>query len=69
MIFYEDDRRLDEWVSHENIDVTSKFEIKEELCSNLLVMTPECSDGRLTRHQKRKINEIYHGRSMVSTME
>nr|CDS34146.1 myst histone acetyltransferase 1 [Hymenolepis microstoma] len=55
------DRRLDEWVTHNRIDLTTKFTIPES--QNEVLHVPGHGDGRLTRHQKRRYEEL-SGRSI-----
>ncbi|KAM7540046.1 hypothetical protein Aperf_G00000040182 [Anoplocephala perfoliata] len=57
------DRRLDEWISRDRIDITSKFTLPEH--SNAVLLVPGQNDGRLTRHQKRLYEEL-SGQSLES---
>uniref|UniRef100_A0A5K3EH58 Histone acetyltransferase n=1 Tax=Mesocestoides corti TaxID=53468 RepID=A0A5K3EH58_MESCO len=51
------DRRLDEWVTLDRINISSKFNSSATPTDVLGVPGP--SDRRLTRHQKRRYEEIY----------
>ncbi|VDO03892.1 unnamed protein product [Rodentolepis nana] len=55
------DRRLDEWVTINRIDLSTKFTIPENQSEVLHV--PGHGGGRLTRHQKRRYEEL-SGRSI-----
>lgn len=61
------DRRLDEWVSADRIDTTSKFAISAPLDGVLFV--PGQNDGRLTRHQKRRYEEMNSTPSVSSFLQ
>ncbi|KAM3173804.1 hypothetical protein ACTXT7_011857 [Hymenolepis weldensis] len=53
---YPVDRRLDEWVTLNRIDLSTKFTIPEN--QNEVLHVPGHGDGRLTRHQKRRYEEL-----------
>ncbi|VUZ55199.1 unnamed protein product [Hymenolepis diminuta] len=50
------DRRLDEWVTLNRIDLSTKFTIPEN--QNEVLHVPGYGEGRLTRHQKRRYEEL-----------
>ncbi|RUS75745.1 hypothetical protein EGW08_016496 [Elysia chlorotica] len=66
------DRRLDEWIDPERLDLTSKFEDPQSKSGDLTISLADFTDGtdrKITRNQKRKHDEINHVQKTFAEMD
>lgn len=62
-------RRLDEWVEIERLDLSNKLEDPHCKIKDMSIMMTDLSDGtdrKITRNQKRKHDEINHVQKVCS---
>lgn len=63
MLWLTVNRRLDEWVEVERIDVSQRVEEpqnKDVATAHVITDLPDTTDRKITRNQKRKHDEINH---------
>ncbi|KAK3792344.1 hypothetical protein RRG08_046653 [Elysia crispata] len=66
------DRRLDEWIDPDRLDLTSKFEDPQSKTGDLTISLADFTDGtdrKITRNQKRKHDEINHVQKTFAEMD
>ncbi|CAL1527616.1 unnamed protein product [Lymnaea stagnalis] len=66
------DRRLDEWVDLDRLDLTTKFEDPQSKSGELTISLTDFTDGtdrKITRNQKRKHDEINHVQKTFAEMD
>ncbi|BFZ07337.1 hypothetical protein BsWGS_10375 [Bradybaena similaris] len=66
------DRRLDEWVDLDRLDLSSKFEDPQSKNGELTISLTDFTDGtdrKITRNQKRKHDEINHVQKTFAEMD
>lgn len=66
------DRRLDEWIDPDRLDLTSKFEDPQSKSGDLTISLADFTDGtdrKITRNQKRKHDEINHVQKTFAEMD
>uniref|UniRef100_A0A0B7A6B6 Histone acetyltransferase n=1 Tax=Arion vulgaris TaxID=1028688 RepID=A0A0B7A6B6_9EUPU len=66
------DRRLDEWVDFDRLDLASKLEDPQSKSGELTISLTDFTDGsdrKITRNQKRKHDEINHVQKTFAEMD
>ena len=61
--FFAVNRRLDEWIDAERLDVNTKVKVGEAQPKEIVTILNDIADGtdrKITRNQKRKHDEINH---------